>query len=352
MGSISKRGEKWRVRYIGPGGDRLSKTFDTRKLGRAFLQELEDPASRPGVAPERMTVPEWVNVWWEVHTGHLKQSTRAGYRGIIDLHILPYFKSYEMSEVDSRVVGTWQNWLRSRTGQGRALNTATLLSTIFESAVRDDVIPANPMRAVKRPVVDRKEAHFLTPIELVHLANRFPDQYRAFVFVGGFMGLRIGETLALKPEDLNFGTNTLDVVRTVTRGEAGWTLGPPKTRASKRNLVMPSKVANLMREHVTEFNPKRWLFPNSGGGMMSPGNFRDRVFRPAADEAGLLPLVPHDLRHTAVSLWIKSGANPKEVAARAGHSSVSEVLDRYGHLYDAADRELATRLDDEVLLDL
>ena len=61
--------------------------------------------------------------------------------------------------------------------------------------------------------------------------------------------------------------------------------------------------------------------------------------------AGLDGLRIHDLRHTAVALWIAAGANPKEVAARAGHASVSFTLDRYGHLYPEADQALRDRLD-------
>ena len=53
----------------------------------------------------------------------------------------------------------------------------------------------------------------------------------------------------------------------------------------------------------------------------------------------------HDLRHTAVALWMAAGAGPKQVAARAGHTSVSFTLDRYGHLYHKADRALRERLD-------
>jgi integrase len=54
----------------------------------------------------------------------------------------------------------------------------------------------------------------------------------------------------------------------------------------------------------------------------------------------------HDLRHTAVALWIAAGASPKEVAQRAGHTSVSFVLDRYGHLFPEADTALRARLDE------
>jgi hypothetical protein len=59
----------------------------------------------------------------------------------------------------------------------------------------------------------------------------------------------------------------------------------------------------------------------------------------------LAPLRPHDLRHTAVALWIAAGANPKEVSVRAGHTSVAFTLDRYGHLFEGHDAELRERLD-------
>ncbi|HSO54028.1 MAG TPA: tyrosine-type recombinase/integrase [Actinomycetes bacterium] len=73
--------------------------------------------------------------------------------------------------------------------------------------------------------------------------------------------------------------------------------------------------------------------------------FRRRFWLPATRAAGLGGLRIHDLRHTAVALWIAAGANPKEVAARAGHASVSFTLDRYGHLYPERDLSLRERLD-------
>jgi integrase len=66
---------------------------------------------------------------------------------------------------------------------------------------------------------------------------------------------------------------------------------------------------------------------------------------PAVRAVGLAPLRPHDLRHTAVTLWIAAGANPKEVSVRAGHTSVAFTLDRYGHLFPGHDDELRDRLD-------
>jgi integrase len=80
-------------------------------------------------------------------------------------------------------------------------------------------------------------------------------------------------------------------------------------------------------------------------GVLRTSNFRVKVWLPAVRAAGLAPLRPHDLRHTAVALWIAAGANPKEVSVRAGHTSVSFTLDRYGHLFPGHDAELRDRLD-------
>jgi integrase len=87
------------------------------------------------------------------------------------------------------------------------------------------------------------------------------------------------------------------------------------------------------------------VFTAPKGGLLRVIAFRARIWRPATRTAGLDGLRIHDLRHTAVALWIAAGANPKEVAARAGHTSVSFTLDRYGHLYPESDAALRERLD-------
>ena len=87
------------------------------------------------------------------------------------------------------------------------------------------------------------------------------------------------------------------------------------------------------------------MFTADKGGVLRPSNFRVEVWLPAIRAAGLAPLRPHDLRHTAVALWIAAGANPKEVSVRAGHTSVAFTLDRYGHLFEGHDDELRDRLD-------
>jgi integrase len=104
-------------------------------------------------------------------------------------------------------------------------------------------------------------------------------------------------------------------------------------------------VEELAAHLATPAPPDAFVFTAPKGGPLRVIAFRARIWRPATRTAGLDGLRIHDLRHTAVALWIAAGANPKEVAARAGHSSVSFTLDRYGHLYPESDAALRDRLD-------
>jgi integrase len=125
--------------------------------------------------------------------------------------------------------------------------------------------------------------------------------------------------------------------------------GPPKTRAGRRTVTLPRAVVDELAAHLARaggpVEPDAFIFTAPQGGPLRVIAFRARVWRPATRKAELDGLRIHDLRHTAVALWIAAGAGPKEVASRAGHTSVSFTLDRYGHLYPEADTTLRDRLD-------
>jgi Phage integrase family len=103
----------------------------------------------------------------------------------------------------------------------------------------------------------------------------------------------------------------------------------------------------LADHHATILSFVGWIDRSwaANGSPIRTASFRTWVWRPATRAAGLEGVRIHDLRHTAVALWIAAGAGPREVATRAGHTSVSFTLDRYGHLYPEADRALRDRLD-------
>jgi integrase len=141
-------------------------------------------------------------------------------------------------------------------------------------------------------------------------------------------------------------TAWVEVAEIVTEVSGYLHFGPPKTRAGYRRVGLPRVVVEALAEQLARpGSADDLVFVGPQGGTFRLAGFRHRTWRPATRTAGLDGLRIHDLRHTAVALWIAAGANPKEVAARARHTSVSFTLDRYGHLYPDADQALRDRLD-------
>ena len=118
-------------------------------------------------------------------------------------------------------------------------------------------------------------------------------------------------------------------------------------RGSRRRIGLPRQVVDELAVHLrAPGRPTDPVFRSPAGGPLRVTGFRNRIWRPATLAAGLPGLRIHDLRPTAVALWIAAGASPKEVAVRAGHTSTSFVLDRYGHLFPESDAALRDRLDE------
>jgi integrase len=192
-----------------------------------------------------------------------------------------------------------------------------------------------------------KKCAFLTPAEVMRLVEAIRPKYRALVLLGAYGGLRIAELASLRRKRVDLLRGTVEVAEIMTEVRGYLYMGPPKTRASRRRVGLPQVVTVELRRHlVSPGDPDDLVFTGPQGGALRVTAFRARIWRPATKAAGLGGLRIHDLRHTAVALWIAAGANPKEVSARAGHSSVSFTLDRYGHLYPKADTALRDRLDE------
>jgi len=116
---------------------------------------------------------------------------------------------------------------------------------------------------------------------------------------------------------------------------------------SAHHSTAPGRIRRTGCAHVSEWcrGPNDLVFPAPSGGPVSLNLWRRRFWRPAVIGAGLTPLRPHDLRHTAVALWIAAGANPFEVKTRAGVKSAAFILDRYGHLFPGSEDRVNDALD-------
>jgi integrase len=338
----------YRARYRDPAGREHAKVFARKADAQRFLTEMENHKLKgtwTDPALGRVLFRDWLGEWWATTT-NLRPTTRERNETLLRRYALPRFGDVALVAISQRDVRAWVADLN-----GRGLAPATvqkayqLLGKVMGAAVDAGMVMQTPCRRVPLPKVEREEMRFLTPAEIARLADAIDQRYRALVLVAAYGGLRIGELAGLRRRRVDLLRGTVEVAEIVTEAEGVLRFGPPKTRAGRRTVGLPRAVVDELGAHLVRAEPEAFVFAAPKGGPLRVHGFRARVWRPATKRAELDGLRIHDLRHTAVALWIAVGANPKEVAARAGHTSVSFTLDRYGHLYPEADTALRDRLD-------
>jgi integrase len=353
MASIEKRVRNgrttYRVRYRDPAGRQRSRVFTRKADAQRFLNETET-AKLKGTwtdpALGRVQFRDWLAEWWATTT-NLRPSSAARDEDYFRLYVGPRFATMPLASISQRDV---RAWVAELTGRGLAPATVVkayqLLGKVMGAAVDAGMLAQSPCRRVPLPKVEREEMRFLTAAEVATLADAIHLRYRALVLVGAYGGLRIGELAGLRRRRVDLLRGTVEVAEVLTEVRGELFVGPPKTRAGRRRIGLPGAVTRELARHLgSPGDLDDLVFTAPHGGPLRVAAFRHRVWRPATRAAGLEGLRIHDLRHTAVALWIAAGANPKEVSARAGHSSVSFTLDRYGHLYPEADAALRDHLD-------
>ncbi len=342
------------VRFRVVDGTERSKQFRRKRDADAYANLIEvDRAAGSAVDPRlgRTTVSQWWDEWWPTVT-NLRRTTYARDEQYFRSHVLPTYANVSLARIDRTDLRRWvQKLSAAKADGGSGLAPATVQKVVqvfnkcLRAALEDRRITSNPLDHLPLPKIERKEMRFLTVDEVWTLADNIDQRYRAFVLVASYGGLRLGELLALRWGRVNLLSRQVDVVETLTDVNGHLAVGPPKTRAAVRQITLPRFVCDeLAILAVDRPSSDDLVFRSPDGYFVRAGLFRQRIWHDAVKKSGLDPLRIHDLRHTAISLWIAAGANHKQVAVRAGHTSVSVVLDRYGHLYPKHDDELIDNL--------
>jgi len=339
---------RYRARYIAPDGRERSKSFARKADARSWLDAQESAkVTRTWTDPAkgRVLFADWFGQWQRT-TARLRQSTEARDERLFRRYVLPRFGRVQLGNIDQLAVAEWTAELSRHLAPATVDRAYRLLSKVMRAAVDARMLAETPCRRILLPKIEHEEMRFLAPAEIARLADAIDPAYRALVLVAAYGGLRIGELAGLTRRRVDLDRGSVQVVQTLTEVDATLVLGPTKTRASRRTVSLPRLVVNELAKHIGRYgDPDQYVFRTVTGRPLRTRNFRHRAWKRATQRAGLAGLRIHDLRHTAVALWIAAGAGPKEVAARAGHTSVSFTLDRYGHLYPEADSALRDRLD-------
>lgn len=341
---------RWKGTYRTPNGRERSKTFDRKIDAQRFLAQVEtSKLTGQWVEPSlgRLRFEDWVAEVWPALTLELAPSTRLRDEGILRNHITRTFGPMPLASITQPHV---RGWIADIAAIGLAPNTVhkayQILSKLLSAAVDAGRLTQTPCRNVPLPKVIDHEMRFLAPDEVARLAAVVHPRYRALVLLGAYGGLRIGELGGLRRARVDVLRGRIDIAEKVVEVGGQLLFGAPKTRAGRRQVPLPRPVTAELEAHLAQFvspSGDALVFTGPDGGALRARQFRARRWLPAVDSAGLAPLRPHDLRHTAVARWIADGASPKQIATWAGHTSVSVVLDRYGHLFPGHEADVLAR---------
>ncbi len=368
MSSVEKRvrdGQTtWRAHYRTPAGAQRNKTFTRKGDADRFLATVESAkitGSFADPALARLTIGEWSTRWLQAQT-HLKPSTRERYAGILREHIQPTWGMVRLSDVSHADVQAWVATLSTSRSPATVRKVHRVLSLVLTMAVKDGRLARNVATGVNLPRVVRAERLYLTHREVDLLAGacatggrevvskhrrlteRQRDDYRLIVLLLAYTGLRFGEMAALRVGRLDFVRRRAVIAESVTLVRSAQVFGTPKGHQSREVPLPPFLIAEL-RAHVACKGPDELVFTGvrSGSALRAPV-FHNSAFAAAAIAIGKPGLNPHELRHTAASLAIASGADVKVVQQMLGHASAAMTLDQYGHLFGDRLDEVADRM--------
>lgn len=348
---------RWRVRLADTAtGQRLSiGSFKTKAEAEvAFAAALSGQQRGAWVAPDkgRVTFAEYSSNWLDTRLTsrgeHLRPTTRDLYESCLRLHILPTMGAMTLGRLTTAGVRSWHAGLiADGCGAPLVAKCYRLVRAILSTAIEDGLLVANPCSIKGAGVEPTIERELPTLAEVYALADAVRPNFRAMVLLAAFGGLRRGELLALTRRDVDLLHRTVDVrlQRQETRGGQHH-VGPPKTDAGRRILVLPNALLPELEEHLARWGePGRdgLVFPGIHGGPLRLCVWQ-REWTSARRALGLEHVHLHDMRHVAATMAAATGATTKELMHRLGHASAAAAL-RYQHATAKRDEAIADGID-------
>lgn len=369
--------EAWIVDYVDQTGKRAIKTFDTKKEADAWsvnaLHEVQRGTHTR--ASTSKTIAETWELWLEqCEADKLEFSTIRLRRIHLKHHITPFIGSLKLSDLSTPLVYDFDTNLRKG---GRSVplrrRVVTDLKTMLTFAQRRGLVAQNVALGVRIKSDDRDKAtgplragvNFPSRLELNAMINNVPDKWRPFIITAIFTGMRLSELRGLRWSDVDLDAGVIHVRQ---RADAWGTIGPPKSKAGKRDIPLTAMVVNALaawRNQCCESHLDL-VFCTRTGHPHRMANIFERVWVPLLLKCGLTAEEKdadgnrvtvhrynfHLLRHAAASLFIAYLKwPPKRIQTVMGHAKITMTFDLYGHLFEdvEADREDMKKLEAAVL---
>ena len=363
-GNLRKRKDgRWEGRYTAGRDPETGKAIYKNVLGKTqaeakakLKQAIEEAKGLDAAKAGRYTVCQWMEVWFEHYAKvKVRPSSHQTYRGYIDNHIKPNIGKLPLEKLTSLDLQKFYKKLLEKgrvdrlesrhQAKGLSPKTVRNLHQIITSAMKlakeQRLILADPTEGCALPRLEHREMQTLSVEQLQSFLREAKDSgVFELYYLELATGLRRGELLGLKWEDIDLERGDLRVRRQISRINGEVVEAPLKTKNAYRTLPLAEDTIDILKEQRKKFGSSPWVFPPPTGGPISPDSVLHMLHR-VLKRAGLPRVRFHDLRHTFATLALQNGVDIKTVSGMLGHFSAGFTLDTYAHVTSAAQRQAA-----------
>lgn len=356
------RNAEGKRRQKSKGGYRTKK--EAQEALNAVLTELQTGTY---VQPRKVLLTDYLREWLEVAAPNLCGKTTERYRIAIELHLIPALGGIRLADLRPlHIQKLYSAWLKPGLDGKPRWARATLrkhhfvLHRALRDAVRLQYIAINPADAVDVPrfAGQAKAIRVLSEEQTADVLRRaHGTRLHLPILLAVTSGMRRGELLALRWNDIDFEAGALRVEQAVEETGQGLRFKTPKTANGRRRLPLPNITVEALRRHKVEQDRQRLLlgaayraeadlvFAGPDGRPWFPSNF-ERTWRAFKNKLPAeLSVRYHDLRHTHASQLLAKGVHAKIVSERLGHASIGITLDTYSHLLPGLQEDAVRQLE-------
>ncbi|PLY06600.1 MAG: hypothetical protein C0625_08380 [Arcobacter sp.] len=274
----------------------------------------------------------------------LKATSVRCYESIYNSLIKPYFNDVLITNIKSKDIHKWQMHLVSKKILSNSITFArTILNQTFDRAILEEIIEVNPLKAVKiSKNLSSYEVKPFTLKEIERILFHAPKHFKNMLGVAFFTGLRTGELIGLKWDDINFKNRTISIKRTINRGS----IQSPKTKSSIRvvDIIEPCYTYLYNQQLYTKLKSE-FVFLGNKGTYSGSHNLRT-AFMNILKSAGIEYRSIYHTRHTFASMMLNEGENLIWVSQMLGHKDSSVTLKKYSKYIKKEEIKRASFLDD------
>lgn len=345
--------DAWVFRYYAEEGDRRAYKkkivgtvveFPKRKDAEKAVSQLRVDVN-DGAAFAPMNLEQLVAHYQRVELPLKAHSTAEGYKNYLTLHVVPKWGKHSLSAIKSVEVEGWLRNLKKVNGQPASPGTKTkirnLLSALFAHAIRYEWAARNPITAVRTSAKRLRTPDILTAEEFQALLLRLSLRERVMVLIVAITGLRRGELIALRWQDIDFKLFQANVTHSVWHNVEGDT----KTEASRKPVPLPQLVIEELKHwrSVTLYRADSdYLFPSvakNGAQPLQPEMILRRHIRPALKQIGVTKRIGfHSFRHGLAVMLRQKGVDLKTAQELLRHANSRITLEVYQQAVDEEKR--------------